>query len=88
AGVRTTAASRHWTDRVPSADAEVVRRLREACAIIVGKTKMDEFVQLHRRNERFRPVLEPTEPQALTGRKFGWVGRRGRDRYVHCCARF
>ena len=43
AGVRTTAASRQWTDRVPSKDAEVVRRLKAAGAIVLGKTNMDEF---------------------------------------------
>lgn len=43
AGVRTTAASEHWRDRVPTADAEVVRRLRAAGAVITGKANMDEF---------------------------------------------
>lgn len=43
AGVRTTAGSRQWADRVPAKDAEVVRRLRAAGAIVLGKTNMDEF---------------------------------------------
>jgi aspartyl-tRNA(Asn)/glutamyl-tRNA(Gln) amidotransferase subunit A len=43
AGIRTTAGSRHWTDRVPSADAEVVRRLKAAGAVVLGKLNMDEF---------------------------------------------
>jgi aspartyl-tRNA(Asn)/glutamyl-tRNA(Gln) amidotransferase subunit A len=43
AGVRTTAASKHYADRVPAADAEVVRLLKAAGAVIVGKTNMDEF---------------------------------------------
>jgi aspartyl-tRNA(Asn)/glutamyl-tRNA(Gln) amidotransferase subunit A len=43
AGVRTTAASALYKDRVPSGDAEVVRRLREAGAIIVGKNNLHEF---------------------------------------------
>ncbi len=43
AGVRTTACSRQWAGRVPSKDAEVVRRLKAAGAIVLGKTNMDEF---------------------------------------------
>src|SRR5579864_6753908 len=43
AGVRTTAASAIFADRVPSEDAEVVRRLKEAGAVIVGKLNMHEF---------------------------------------------
>ena len=43
AGVRTTAGSAQYTDRVPSADAEVVRRLKAAGAILLGKLNMDEF---------------------------------------------
>lgn len=43
AGVRTTAASAHWRERVPGADAEVVRRLRAAGAVVIGKANMDEF---------------------------------------------
>ena len=43
AGVRTTAASALYKDRVPSRDAEVVRRLRQAGAVIVGKNNLHEF---------------------------------------------
>jgi len=43
AGVRTTAASALYKDRVPSEDAEVVRRLRQAGAVIVGKNNLHEF---------------------------------------------
>jgi aspartyl-tRNA(Asn)/glutamyl-tRNA(Gln) amidotransferase subunit A len=42
-GIRTTAASALLADRVPTQDAEVVRRLRAAGAIILGKLNMDEF---------------------------------------------
>jgi aspartyl-tRNA(Asn)/glutamyl-tRNA(Gln) amidotransferase subunit A len=42
-GIRTTAASELFKDRVPSADAEVVRRLKEAGAIVIGKTNLHEF---------------------------------------------
>jgi aspartyl-tRNA(Asn)/glutamyl-tRNA(Gln) amidotransferase subunit A len=43
AGVRTTAASELYKDRVPNQDAEVVRRLRQAGAVIVGKNNLHEF---------------------------------------------
>jgi aspartyl-tRNA(Asn)/glutamyl-tRNA(Gln) amidotransferase subunit A len=43
AGVRTTAASALYKDRIPFHDAEVVRRLREAGAVIVGKNNLHEF---------------------------------------------
>ena len=40
AGVRTTAAFEHFKDRVPLSDATAVVKLKEAGAIIVGKTNM------------------------------------------------
>jgi aspartyl-tRNA(Asn)/glutamyl-tRNA(Gln) amidotransferase subunit A len=43
AGVRTTAASAVFADRVPSEDATVVRRLRDAGVVILGKLNMQEF---------------------------------------------
>jgi aspartyl-tRNA(Asn)/glutamyl-tRNA(Gln) amidotransferase subunit A len=43
AGVRTTAASGVFKDRIPKEDAEVVRRLKGAGAVLVGKTNMHEF---------------------------------------------
>jgi aspartyl-tRNA(Asn)/glutamyl-tRNA(Gln) amidotransferase subunit A len=43
AGVRTTAASALYKDRVPDRDAEVVQRLRQAGAVIVGKNNLHEF---------------------------------------------
>jgi aspartyl-tRNA(Asn)/glutamyl-tRNA(Gln) amidotransferase subunit A len=43
AGVRTTAASALYKDRVPDRDAEVVRRLRQAGAVILGKNNLHEF---------------------------------------------
>jgi aspartyl-tRNA(Asn)/glutamyl-tRNA(Gln) amidotransferase subunit A len=43
AGVRTTAASTLYKDRVPDRDAEVVRRLRQAGAVIIGKNNLHEF---------------------------------------------
>jgi aspartyl-tRNA(Asn)/glutamyl-tRNA(Gln) amidotransferase subunit A len=43
AGTRTTAASQVFDDRVPDDDADVARRLKEAGAVIIGKTNLHEF---------------------------------------------
>lgn len=43
AGVRTTFSSRAFADFVPAADAAVVRRFKEAGAILIGKTNTPEF---------------------------------------------
>ena len=43
AGVRTTAASALFQDRVPTEDATVVRRLKQAGAVLLGKTNLHEF---------------------------------------------
>jgi len=43
AGVRTTGASELFKDRIPSADAEVARRLKNAGAILLGKLNLHEF---------------------------------------------
>jgi aspartyl-tRNA(Asn)/glutamyl-tRNA(Gln) amidotransferase subunit A len=43
AGVRTTAASAVLKDNVPTTDAEVIRRLKAAGAILLGKVNLHEF---------------------------------------------
>src|SRR5690349_5288451 len=43
AGVRTTAASAMFRDRVPAEDAEVVKRLKSAGAVFIGKQNLHEF---------------------------------------------
>ncbi len=43
AGVRTTAASAVFKDRVPTDDAEVVVRLKKAGAVLLGKLNLHEF---------------------------------------------
>jgi aspartyl-tRNA(Asn)/glutamyl-tRNA(Gln) amidotransferase subunit A len=42
-GIRTTGASELFRDRVPSEDAEVARRLKNAGAILLGKLNLVEF---------------------------------------------
>jgi len=43
AGIRTTGASELFKDRIPTEDAEVARRLKNAGAILLGKLNMHEF---------------------------------------------
>jgi amidase len=43
AGLRTTAGTIGWRDRVPGRDATVAQRLKAAGAIVVGKTNTPEF---------------------------------------------
>jgi aspartyl-tRNA(Asn)/glutamyl-tRNA(Gln) amidotransferase subunit A len=43
AGVRTTGGSALFEDRVPAEDAEVVRRLRDAGAVLLGKLNLHEM---------------------------------------------
>ena len=43
AGVRTTAASALFKERIPTEDAEVVRRLQNAGAVFLGKQNLHEF---------------------------------------------
>src|SRR6266446_674932 len=43
AGIRTTAASAVFDDRIPEQDAEVARRLKAAGAVLIGKTNLHEF---------------------------------------------
>ncbi|MEO5936501.1 MAG: amidase [Terriglobales bacterium] len=43
AGVRTTAGSGLFKDRIPAKDAEIVRRLKAAGAVFLGKTNLHEF---------------------------------------------
>ena len=43
AGVKTTAGSQLFKDRVPTEDAEIVRRLRAAGVVLLGKQNLHEF---------------------------------------------
>lgn len=68
AGILTTAASALFAERVPQRDAEVAERLKEAGAVLVGKTNLHEFayggsgVIGH-----FGPARNPWNPQHTCG---------------------
>jgi len=60
AGIRTTGASELFKDRIPTEDAEVVRRLKNAGAILLGKTNLHEFAYGGTSSiTYFRPVHNP-----------------------------
>src|SRR5450432_3270961 len=43
AGIRTTAASALFKNRIPAHDAEIVSRLKESGAVLLGKQNLHEF---------------------------------------------
>jgi aspartyl-tRNA(Asn)/glutamyl-tRNA(Gln) amidotransferase subunit A len=68
AGVRTTAASRVLQHYVPSEDAEVIRRLRQAGAILLGKLNLHEFAYGGSGMiGHFGPVRNPRNTAHITG---------------------
>jgi aspartyl-tRNA(Asn)/glutamyl-tRNA(Gln) amidotransferase subunit A len=72
AGVRTTAASALYKDRIPSEDAEVVRRLRGAGAVIIGKNNLHEFAYGGSSLvSYFGEVRNPRDPQRIAGGSSG-----------------
>ena len=72
AGVRTTAASELFKERVPSADAEVVRRLKAAGAILLGKTNLHEFAYGGSSSvSYFGPVHNPWSLDRVSGGSSG-----------------
>src|ERR1700722_7741817 len=72
AGIRTTAASELFKDRVPSEDAEVVRRLKNAGAILLGKTNLHEFAYGGSSSvSYFGPVHNPWALDRISGGSSG-----------------
>lgn len=72
AGVRTTCGSALFAERVPTEDAFVVQRLREAGAVIVGKQNMQEFAYGGTSaSSHFGPVRNPWDPSRIAGGSSG-----------------
>jgi aspartyl-tRNA(Asn)/glutamyl-tRNA(Gln) amidotransferase subunit A len=72
AGVRTTLASAVFKDRVPSEDAEVVRRLKAAGAVLLGKQNLHEVAfGTTSAVSYFGPVHNPWEHDRIAGGSSG-----------------
>jgi aspartyl-tRNA(Asn)/glutamyl-tRNA(Gln) amidotransferase subunit A len=72
AGMATRMGSAHFADHVPDQDATCVRRLREAGAIIVGKTTTHEFAYGPTGDRSHSgPSRNPHDPARMTGGSSG-----------------
>ncbi|HEV3200913.1 MAG TPA: amidase [Bryobacteraceae bacterium] len=68
AGIRTTAASQVFLERVPTEDAEVTRRLKTAGTVSLGKLNLDEMAfEGTGTTSYFGPVHNPWNPDHITG---------------------
>jgi aspartyl-tRNA(Asn)/glutamyl-tRNA(Gln) amidotransferase subunit A len=85
AGIRTTAASALFADRVPAGDAEVHRRLEEAGAVLLGKLNLHEFAYGGTSSiSHFGPVHNPWNLEHIPGGSSGGSAAAVAARL--CCA--
>ena len=71
-GIRTTAGSPILADFVPDADSEVVQKLRQAGAVVIGKTNMHEFAYgITNENPHYGPARNPWDLDRVTGGSSG-----------------
>src|SRR5882672_3858835 len=72
AGVRTTCGSALFADRVPTEDAEVVRRLKHAGAVLLGKQNLQEFAYGGTSvSSHYGAVHNPWNPEHIAGGSSG-----------------
>jgi aspartyl-tRNA(Asn)/glutamyl-tRNA(Gln) amidotransferase subunit A len=72
AGTKTTCGSAHFAERVPTEDAEVVRRLKAAGAVLIGKQNMQEFAWGGTSaSSYYGPVRNPWDVERIAGGSSG-----------------
>lgn len=72
AGVKTTCGSALFAERVPADDAEIVRRLKSAGAVVIGKQNMQEFAYGGTSTSSyFGPVKNPWDVERIAGGSSG-----------------
>src|SRR5579859_1560059 len=72
AGVRTTAASALFRDRIPAEDADVVKKLKAAGALFIGKQNLHEFAYGGSSLiSHYGPVRNPVNPEFIAGGSSG-----------------
>jgi aspartyl-tRNA(Asn)/glutamyl-tRNA(Gln) amidotransferase subunit A len=72
AGIRTTAGSKILKDFVPKGDAQVVLLLKEAGAVLIGKTNLHEFAYgVTTNNPHFGPTRNPWDLERIPGGSSG-----------------
>ena len=72
AGIRTTAGSAVFRDRIPTEDADIVKQLKAAGAVFVGKQNLHEFAYGGSSLiSHFGPPRNPVNPEFITGGSSG-----------------
>jgi aspartyl-tRNA(Asn)/glutamyl-tRNA(Gln) amidotransferase subunit A len=75
AGMRTTAGSSFFLERVPESDAAAVEKLRASGAIILGKLNMHEIaLGVTNENPHFGSCANPWDPNCISGGSSGGSG--------------
>lgn len=74
-GIRTTCGSKIFFNHVPDHDSAVYEKLREAGAVLMGKTGLQEFAYgITCNNPHFGPIRNPADPTCIPGGSSGGSG--------------